>query len=175
MSWASSWRCWGDSERISCPAGQAVDELVDVLGLVGEELPVLVHELLELVGRVLAPSVRGQQLVEVGQHVLGAGHRLLRLRAVALQRFSHPGELLVEHLALQHLADLVVRRLRLRGAPVVVGQLAHGPRGVPREIAESLLAQPGVVGGIGEERVGLGLDRPVEQLPDLVERAGQIA
>ena len=58
------------------PAGQRVDQLVDVLRVLREQVAVLVHELPEPVLGVLAARVRGQQPVEVGEHVLDRLHRL---------------------------------------------------------------------------------------------------
>ena len=59
---ASSSRCSGVSERIirsrrGGPAGQRVDELLEVLRVVGEEVAVLLHELVELLLGVLAARV----------------------------------------------------------------------------------------------------------------------
>ena len=56
-------------------------------------------------------------------------------------------------------------------APVVLGELAHGPRRVVRQRVEFGLGQPGVVVRIGEQRAPLGLDRLLEQFADLLERA----
>ena len=91
-------------------AGEGVDELVDALGLLGEEVAVLVHEVAEAVGRVLVAGVGGEQVVEVGEHVLDPLHRL---RVVARQRLPHPLELRADDLALEHLRDLVVGGLGL--------------------------------------------------------------
>ena len=94
-------------------AGQRVDQLLDVLGLLGEELAVLVHEVGELVGGVLLPGVRGQQRVQVGQHVLDPLHRL---GVRGLQGLLHPGELGVQHLAPQHVLDRLVSWPAPRGS-----------------------------------------------------------
>ncbi len=61
--------------RCGLPAGQRVDQLVDVLRLVGEEVAVLVHEPPELVRCVVATGMRREQRVEVGEHVLDRIHR----------------------------------------------------------------------------------------------------
>ena len=60
----------------SGPAREVVEQLLEALGSVGEELSVLVHELLEVLADVLAPAMLVQHRVEVSQHVL---HRLLLL------------------------------------------------------------------------------------------------
>ena len=67
--------------------------------------------------------------------------------------------------------ELLVRRARLVRAPVVLGELAHGARGVAGQRVELGLAQPRVVGRVGEQRGALLLDGRVEQLADLLERA----
>ena len=112
ISWPSCSRCSGDSDAIirsagGLPAGERVDQLVDVLGVLREQVAVLVHELAEPVLGVLAAGVRGEQLVEVREHVLDGLHRG-GVRVV--QRLLQAGELRVEHLALQHLLDRLVRR-----------------------------------------------------------------
>ena len=62
--------------RRRLPPGQRVDQLLDGLRLLGEELAVLVHEVPEGVGGVLVAGVRGEQGVQVGQHVLDPLHHL---------------------------------------------------------------------------------------------------
>ena len=93
------------------PAGERVDELVDTRRVLREQVAVLVHELAEQVLGVLAACVRGEQPVEVGQHVLDGLHGL-GVRVV--EQLLHAGELRVEHLALEHLLDRLVRRPGLR-------------------------------------------------------------
>ena len=81
------------------PPSEGVDELVDVLGLLGEEVAVPVHELAEPVVGVLAAGVRGEQVVEVGEHVLDRLHRgAVLLGVTVLEEPLHPGELRVEDL-----------------------------------------------------------------------------
>jgi hypothetical protein len=55
---------------------ERVDELVDVLRVLREQVAVLVHEVAELVLGVLAARMRGEQVVQIGEHVLDALHRL---------------------------------------------------------------------------------------------------
>ena len=101
-----------------------------------------VHELVELGVGVLAPRVGGEQFVEVGEHV---AYPLHGLGVAALQHLLHARELRVEHLAAQHLLDLLESRAGLRRAPVVVRQLADGARGVGRQRVERHLCEACVV------------------------------
>ena len=59
------------------PAREVVEQLLEALRTIGEELPVLVHELLEVLAHILAAPMLVEHRIEVGQHVL---HRLLLLR-----------------------------------------------------------------------------------------------
>jgi hypothetical protein len=152
-------------------SGEGVDQLVDVLGVLREHLAVLVHEVGEAVGGVLAARVGGQQVVEVGHHVLD---RLHGLRVTVLEEALHPGELRVEDLALQHLLDRLVRRARLGRAPLVRIERPDGAGGVVGQRGQVHLGQPGVVGVHPRQRLGLGGQRLVERGPDLVEGAGQV-
>ncbi len=58
------------------PASQCVDQLVDVLRLLGKELAVLGHEVGKLIGRVFLACMGGKERVEVSEHVLDPLHRL---------------------------------------------------------------------------------------------------
>ena len=86
-----------------------------------------------------------------------------------------PGELGVEHLALQHLADRLVRLPGLVGVPVVVAR-APGPR---RRCRRGACRAPSRRAGRRRRPPGqllaLGGQRLVERGPDLVERAAEVA
>ena len=150
------------------PAGEQVDQLLGVLRVLGEELAVLGHELVELRGGVLARGVVGEQVVEVVEHLPDPLDVLGRR---VLHRLLHALEPLVEHLAAEQVADLLVGLARVGGPPVVLGELPHGPAGVGGQGVELHLAEPGVVAVVAGERVALGLDRLAEQLADLLQGA----
>ena len=152
-------------------SGERVDQLFDGLRLLREELAVLGHEVGELVGGVLVARVRGQQGVEVGQHVLDPLHRL-RIRR--LQRLLHPGELRVEHLALQHLLDRLEDLLRLVGPPRVLVEGAYGAGHVVGNGVQLQLGEPGVVALGAGQGLALGGHRLVERRAHLVERAAEV-
>ena len=131
----------------------------------------LVHEVAEAVGGVLVASVRSQQVVEVGQHVLDPLHRL---RVVARQRLLHPLELRADDLALQHPGDLVVGGLGLGGVPLVAAQRAHCAGDVVGDRREVHLGEPGVVALLAGQLVALHRECLVEHRPDLVEGAAEV-
>ena len=148
-------------------AGQLVDELVDVLRVAGEQVPVLGHELVEVLLRVLAPRVLVEQLVEVAQHVLEPLVRRLllgarRARLHPLQRIPHPAEALIEHVAAQPVENVAVDPLGLRRRPAVLGQLLDRRRRRPRQRVELSLGEPGVVAVDLGERLLLRRQRLVE-------------
>ncbi len=153
------------------PGGQRVDQLVDVARVLREELAVLGHELVEAARGVLVTGgVPGEQLVEVGQHLLDALHvALVDVR----HRLLHALEALVHQLAAEQVLDLLVRLARLGGAPVVVGQVPHGRRGARWQRVQLRLTEPGVVGRLREQRPPLGAQRLREQPLDLLQRAVQ--
>jgi hypothetical protein len=80
-------------------ARQRIDQLLDCLRVFTEELAMTLHEVSELVSRVLLPRMGGQQRVEVGQHVLDPLHGL---RVGGFQSLLDARELGVQHLTLQH-------------------------------------------------------------------------
>ena len=88
------------------------------LGVLGEELAVLLHEVPELLGGVVAAGVSGEQVAEVAEHLLDP---LAVLGGGVLERLLHAGEALVEQLAAEQVLDLVVLLARLAAAPLVVG------------------------------------------------------
>ena len=149
------------------PLGEQVDQLVGGLRVLREELAVLGHELAELLRGVLAAGVRLEQVVQVRDHLADPLDVLGRR---VLHRLLHALEALVERLPAQEVLDLLVGLARLGVAPVVVLQLGHGPRGRRGQRVELHLAEPGVVGVLGLQGVPLGLERPLEQLADLLQR-----
>ena len=116
-------------------------------------------------------GVRGEEAVEVGQHV---AHRRHGLGVLPGQRLRHPGELGVEHLALEHLGDLVVDRLGLGGVPVVRGQGPDLSGDVVGQRREVHLGEACGVGVLARQGVALGGQRLVEGGADVVERPGQV-
>ena len=108
------------------PLGQRVEQLVDVLRVLGEEVAVLVHEVGEVLLGVLALRVLRQQLVEVGEHLVDRGAVLV---GGVLERLLHAGEALVEQLAAEQVLDLLVVLAGLAALPVVVAELADRRRG----------------------------------------------
>ena len=149
--------------------GQVVDELLDRVRCVREEVAVLVDEVAVVVGDVLAALVLVEQLVEVGHHLLERLPALRRRHAVDALR--EVAELLVDDVALQALPDLVEGGAGLVRAPVVRRQLAHGTSDVRGDVVEQGLAEARVVGGVGEQRGALGLERRVEQVAQVLEQA----
>ena len=153
-------------------AGERVDQLLEVRGAVREHVAVAGHELVELLLRVLAPRVGREHRVEVGHHVLDPLHRCGGGGfCCVFQRLLHPAELRVEHLAAQQVLHLLEGLRRLGGAPVVARRA--GARRAPgrRQRVQRGLAEPRVVGGVGEERRPLLADRGVDQPPHLLQGA----
>ena len=106
------------------PGGQRVDQLLDIAGPFGEEVPVLAHELLEALGSVRgAAGMGGEQIVEVGQH---PADPLDVLGGAGLQRLLHALEALFEQLLAEQVADLLIGLGGFGRAPVVVGELGDG-------------------------------------------------
>ena len=148
------------------PAGERVDQLLQVLRAVREHVAVLAHELVEVLLGVLAPGVGVEHLPQVREHVLDALHGG---RVGVLERLLHALELAVEHLPAEQVAELLELLPGGLRPPVVVGQLPDGTRGVVRQVVELGLAEPGVVARIGEQLAPLGLERLLEQLAGLLE------
>ena len=86
----------------------------------------LVHELTELLGGVLAVVVRSEELVQVLEHV---SDTLPVLFGGALERLLHARESLIEEFTTEQVFDLLVVLLGRRTAPVVIGQVLHRLRG----------------------------------------------
>ncbi len=138
---------------------QRVDEFVRIAGILGEKRAVLAHELVELLGRVLATSVRGEQVVQVRHHlpdpfdVLGAG---------VLQGFLHALEPGFHQFLAEKILDFLVLFAALFGAPVVVRQFVHGGGGARWQRVQLGLGEPGVVGRVGEQGAAFGFQRLVQ-------------
>ena len=150
------------------PADQRVDQLLQVLRLVGEHVAVALHEALEIRRGVLAAGVGGQHLVQVAEHVLDPLHRL---RVGILHDLPHAAELAVQHVAAQHVLELLEGLAGGGRPPVVVGQLPDRLRRVGRQRVQVGLAHPGLVARVGEQLGPLLPDGRVEQGPGLLEDA----
>ena len=165
-------------------AGHGLEQLVEVAGVLGEEVAVALHETVE-VGLPTGGAVV-EHLVELGQHVLGAGHGLGRHVAHGAGHLVEPalGELLAELVEqlLEPLAGLV-------GHEVVLLQLADHAVEVRRQevqlhaalghgIAGDLLATDvaRLAGSLFElvERGALGVDHVAELLGDVFVHAAQV-
>ncbi|CAB4712892.1 unannotated protein [freshwater metagenome] len=154
--------------------GERVEQLVDISWALGEEVAVLVHELVELLGGVLTASVGVEERVEVLQHLVD---RRAVLVGGALERLLHAGEALVEHLAPKQVLDLLVVLPRLAALPVVRRQLAHGGGGARRQAFELHLAQGAVAVvhlDVARQLLALLEQRAVEELADLLEGAVEV-
>ena len=158
--------------RRGLASGERVDQLVDVLGMLGEQVAVPIHELREPVRGVLAAGVGGEQRVQVGEHVLDPLHRG---RVVGGQRLLEPRELRVEDLPAQHLLDRLVGRPRLRRVPGVVVEGTDGAGHVVGDGGELHLRHAGVVTLLPGQGVPLRGERLVEHRPDLVQGAAEVA
>ncbi len=154
------------------PAGQLVDQLLQVGRAVGEQVPVARHEGVEVLLSVLAPGVGVQHRVQVGQHVLDP---LQRLRVRVGQRVLHAAELAVQYLPPEQVLELLEGLPRGVRAPLVAGQPADRLRGVRGQRVKFGLAHPGVVAGVGEQLGPLLPDRGVQQGPGLLQDAVQAA
>ena len=143
-----------------------VDELLQVLRVVGEHVPVLIHEPVEVLLRVIPARVRVQHLAQVREHVLDPLHRL---RVRVLQRLLHAAELAVQDLPAQQVAQLVERLPGGLRPPVVVRKLPDRLRRVPRQVVQVGLAQPRLVAWIGEQFGPFLPDRGVEQRASLLQ------
>ena len=148
------------------PPDEGVDEFLEVGRVVGEHVAVLAHEVVEVLLRVLSARVRVEHLPQVSEHVLDPLHGG---RVRVFQCLLHPLELAVKDLPAQQVTQLLELLSRLLRPPVVVGELADGPRGVIRQRVEFRLAEPRVVARVGEQRAALGFECLVEQLAGLVE------
>jgi hypothetical protein len=159
--------------------GHGVEELVEVLRVLGEEVPVLGHELVEVLLGVLTPAPLLEQLVEVAQHLVD---RRAVLVGGVLECLLHAGEPLVQQLAAEQVLDLLVGLAGLAALPVVRRQLADGCGHVGRppvrvcslqlQLAECAVAVVHV--DVARELLALLEHRLVEKLADLVEGAVEV-
>jgi hypothetical protein len=168
------------------PLGHELEQLVEGLGVLREEVAVALHELLEGGLRVLAGLLQREQLVELGQHVLHAGHRLG-------VRVGHRAGHLVEVALRQLLAELVHQLVEplagLAGRELVLLELAHHPRQVGREHVElqvplghhlvgdllpALVARLARLGREVVETRPLGVDDLAQRLGDLLVDAPEV-
>ncbi len=154
------------------PADQRVDQFLQIARVVREQVPVGVHEAVEVLGGVLAPGVGFQHPVEVGEHVLDPLHGF---GVGPLQHVFHAAELAIKHLAAEQVLEPLEGLPGRRGAPGVVSQPPDRLRGVRRQRVELGLTQPGFVAGVGEEFRPLLADGRVEQRASLVQDAVEAA
>ena len=134
----------------------------------------LVHEVGEVLGGVLAPTVLGQQVVEIGEHLVDRGP--VGVGGV-LHRLLHAREPLVEQLAAEQVLDPLVVLTRLAALPVVLAELADRGRGRGRQVVELELAQRAVTlveVDVAGQLLAFVEHGPVEQLADLLQRAVEV-
>ncbi len=154
------------------PADQRVDQLLQVGRGIREHIPVLGHEVVEVLLLVLAPRVVLEHLGQRGHHVLDPLHGLL---VGLVQALLHALELAVQDLLPQQVLELLERLPGRRRLPFVVRQLPDRARGVGRDRVQLGLAHPRGVAGVGEQLRPLLADRLVQHGPDLLEHAVQAA
>jgi hypothetical protein len=154
------------------PPGERVDQFLEVARPLGEEVAVALHELVEGGGGVLAAGVGVEHGVELGQHAPDPVHVLL---ARPGERIAHALEAAVEQLAPEQVTDLLVEVGGFWRTPLAVGELADGTGGVGGELVQLGLVEPRLVGRVRRERGPLGVEGLVEQLPDAVEGAAEVA
>ena len=110
-----------------------LEQLVERLRVLGEEVAVAVHELLERRLRVLAPLAHLEQLVELGEHVL---HPLHVFGRDVLHRTGHLVEVALHQLLAELLHELLELLARFGRGELVLRQLAHLTGEVGREHVE---------------------------------------
>jgi hypothetical protein len=121
---------------------------------------------------VLTAGVSLDHVRQRGHHVLDPLHAL----GVGLRhRLLDAAELAVQHLAPEQVPELLEGLRGSLAAPLVVVQLPDRAGGVGGQRVELGLTHPGVVAGIGEQLGALLADRGVEQRPGLLEDAVQPA
>ena len=161
--------------------GQLLEQLVERLRVLREEVPVLLHELLE--ARVLAPLAALEHLVEGGHHVLHPGQVLGRH---LLHRPAHLLEELVGELLAQPVEQRLEAARRLLRLEVVLLQLADlAGEVVGQEVEPHVAVHRRLPGGLGPALVAgapgvrLGLAHGVVDgvallVDDVVELAGDL-
>ena len=131
----------------------------------------LAHELVEVLGGVLAEPTLLEQVVEVVEHV--ADRLAVGIRRT-LEGVLHAGEPLVEQLAAEQLLDALVVGTRRGTLPLVVGQVVHGGGSAGGQVLEPHLGErAGVVihVDVADEVLALLEHGVVEELADLLQRA----
>ena len=161
--------------------GQLLEQLVEALRVLREEVPVLLHELLE--ARVLAPLATFEHLVERRHHVLHAGEVLGRH---LLHRPAHLLEQLVGELLAQAVEQSLEAARRLLRLEVVLLQLADlAGEVVGQEVEAHVAVHRRLACGLGAALVAgalgvlLGLAHGVVDgvallVDDVVELAGDL-
>ena len=107
---------------------------------------------------------------QCGHHVL---HPLHGLGIWISQGLLHAAELAVQHLTAQQVPELLEGLRRRTGLPLVISKLPDGLCRVRRQRIEFGLAQPCLVGGVGEELGTFLADSDIEQCPGLLQDAIQ--
>ena len=131
------------------------------------------HELREVLGRVLAALALLQQVAQVAEHIRHP--RAVLVRRV-LERLLHPPEARVERVTAQQILDLRERLLRVGRLPVIAAQLGHRGRGGIRQVLHLHLTERPVRvvhRDVPRELAPLREHRLVEQLLHLVDRPAQ--
>ncbi len=154
--------------------GEGVDQLLDRLRILGKELAVLGHKVLEVRVGVLAAPVFVEQPVEVLQHLVDGRPVLI---GGVLECLLHAGEPLVQDLAAQQVLDPLVGFPRGARLPVIGGQFVDRCRRGPGQVLQLHLPE-GAVGvvhhGVAGQLFALLQHRGVQQLLDFVEGAVQL-
>ena len=132
--------------------------------MLGEEVPVALHEPVEVLLAMPAGLPGLDHAVQLGQHVLEPtqlfGRKILHAR-------SHVPEVGSEHLVLEPIQQLVELLLGSRVVEAVVLELTDGPRRIRRQRGQELLLQPGIVFRLEREGAPLRLQDVVQALLDL--------
>ena len=161
--------------------GQLLEQLVECLRVLREEVPVLLHELLE--ARILAALTPLEHLVERRHHVL---HPREVLRRELLHRPAHLLEQLVGQLLAQPVEQGLEAAGRLGRLEVVLLQLADLAGEIVGQEVEAHVALGGglpsrlgapLVAGAGGQSLGLALgvvDGVALLVDDVVELAGDL-
>ncbi len=169
------------------PLRHLLQQLLDVLGILREEVAELLHELGELLGGVLASLMLLEQLVQRRHHVLHAGHVL---GGHVLHRPRHLVDHLLHQLLFQLLHQLLEPLLRLGRLEVVRIQLADLAgevvghqveahvailRGRLRILGPTLVARVLRIAQRVLDRVTFLVEDVVDLVVDLVVHAAEIA
>ena len=163
-----------------------LEQLVERLGVLGEEVAVALHELLEGGLRVLPGLLHGEQVVEVVEHVL---HALHGLGGHLLHGPGHLVEVALRHLLAELVHQLVELLARLAGGELVLLELLHHPGEVGREhvelevplghdlVGDLLPAGVAALAGLPRqlvEALALHVEHLAERLGDLLVHAAEV-